>query len=163
MQNNSQKNEDEAIDDILFAFENGELKKDELNLFDIRLLKEAERKTILIEEYEGIHGLVNSLMIFCTPYKKEVKLVAAYSFTNSVHRSADIEYNGEVMMRQNLKTLGKEDSEGTQEKEPIWHSIQLRGIFSFTTLKTLIQLFEERIKKKFTAETESDTEIIKIS
>lgn len=152
---NTQNDDDEFEDKTVYHIENGELKKDELSLFDIKLIGKGEKKTILIEDLCGIHALMNTLLNLCLPYLKEVKLVAAYSFTNSVHRNADIEYNGKVVMKKNLNKAISETSE-----EPDWYSVELRGIFSYITVKTLVKLLENRVKKSVTPDGKK--EIVRI-
>ncbi|CAI2367768.1 unnamed protein product [Moneuplotes crassus] len=153
----SDSTEDEEFrDSTIFSFKNGEIKKDELNLFDINLVDDVERKTVLIKQQDGVHALMNALLNLCPPYLKEVKLVASYSFTNSVHRNADIEYNGKMLMKKSLNTFGVETT-----KQPDWYSVELRGIFSFMTLKNLVQLLETRVRQKIIQGNE--TEVVRVS
>lgn len=135
--------------------------RDEVDLLNINLIRDTDPTTLLIEEFD-LHGLVNILINLCTPYLKEVKLVASYSFTNSVHRTADITYNGKVHMHKDTSKLNSEDrSEETKSQD--WYGVELKGMYSFGTVKRLAELFTNRLTKNLKSSVNSISEILKIS
>lgn len=69
------------------------------------------------------------------PYLKQVKLVSGFSFTNSVHRTANISHNGKVNM------LASDDAEPKQ-----WFGVELEGVYTFEAMKKLVEVFEGRMQ-----------------
>ena len=100
------------------------------DLGHIHIQKEVDPTTLIIEGIH-LHGLVLSLMGLCKPHLKQVKLVAPYSFRNSVHKSADIKYNGKVI----TSSSSKIDT----------YSLDLNGIYTFSTIKSILKLFTEKL------------------
>jgi hypothetical protein len=109
---------------------------DELDLININLIKYSAPTTIKISEFD-LHGLCNILLSSCVPYLKQVKLVSSYSFTNSVHRTANISHNGKVNM------LAADDV----KEERQWFGVELEGVYTFESMKKLIGVFEGRVRE----------------
>lgn len=135
--------------------------RDEVDLININLVRDTDPTTLLIEDFD-LHGLVNILINLCTPYLKEVKLVASYSFTNSVHRTADITYNGKVHMHRDTSKFNTSDRP-EETKLQDWYGVELKGMYSFGTVKRLAELFTNRLTKNLKSSNDSASEILKIS
>lgn len=136
-----------------------EIRYDELNLININLTKESEPVCVVIRDTD-VHVLMNALLNLCIPYFKEVKLVAQYSFCNSVHRTAEIQYKGKVLMR---KAVVNSEKTSSADKEPTWYSVELTGMYTFDTVKNLAKLFTNRIQKNLEEDQECTNDELKVS
>lgn len=136
-----------------------EIRYDELNLININLTKESEPLCVVVRDTD-VHVLMNALLNLCIPYLKQVKLIAQYSFCNSVHRTAEIQYKGKVLMR---KAIVNGEEASLKDKEPTWYSVELTGMYTFDTLKNLAKLFTTRIEKSLDEDQECTNDELKVS
>ena len=65
--------------------------------------------------------------------KNKAKLVAPYSFVNSVHKSAAISYNGKVM---SSKSTSKDS-----------YSLEFKGLYQIKDVKQVLKILVEKLQK----------------
>ena len=130
---------------------------------DITLLKDHDPCAILIEEID-LHGLINALLIHWKPYNKEVRLVASFSFTNSMHKSAEIISNGPIITQTNKANFSNIiDKPKVVKDNTDWFGINMSGIYSLKTLKSLASLLKTRLIKSLESNITKQNETIIIS
>lgn len=126
----------------------------ENDLVDINILKSVEPTTIMVEG-KDIHALMNALMNQCKPYMKDVKLVASFSFTNSVHKTANISFNEKLCVTKPV--------DGDNKAPVQWFGIDLNGFYSFGTIKNLVNLFKRKLTKSLQSNDSDASESLKIT